>query len=193
MVHAKLGVAQENSGKLIHLVRTQARKIAVEEARDLILIDGPPGIGCPAIASITGSDLVLVVTEPTLSGVHDFSRVVDLTQHFRIETLLLINKWDLNAELTSKLEGLAQKRNVRVIGKIHFDKAITEAQIRKQSIVEYQQDGAAVEIKKAWTEISQVMDQQQSSLMEGHSSSSLHSTFPAPRSGRDKGRQKGWL
>jgi MinD superfamily P-loop ATPase len=183
MVHAKLGIAQENSGKLINLVRTHARRIAVEEGRSLILVDGPPGIGCPVIASVTGSDLVLVVTEPTLSGLHDFSRVADLTEHFGIQTLLLINKWDLNNELTSKLEVLAQRRNVRLVGRVSFDKAITQAQIRKQSIIEYQSDGVAGEIRQAWTEVSRVIDQQESSVIERHSSSTLYSNYPKPHKG----------
>ncbi len=185
MVHAKLGVAEENSGKLVNLVRAQARKIAGEEDLDLILVDGPPGIGCPVIASITGSDLVLVVTEPTLSGLHDFSRVADLTEHFGIETLLLINKWDLNEELTSKLEGLAQRLNVRVVGRVCYDKAITEAQIRKQSIVEYQNDGAALEIRDTWAEVSRALARQNSVQLDRPSSLALQgeqTQFPIPKS-----------
>lgn len=113
MVHARLGVAEENSGKLVSLVRTQAKKIADDRRLDLVIIDGAPGIGCPVIASITGADLVLVVTEPTLSGMHDLERVVDLTKHFGIETLVCVNKWDLNEEIASQIETQALRRGCR--------------------------------------------------------------------------------
>jgi len=107
MVHAKLGVAEENSGKLVSLVRTQAKKIAEDRNLDLVLIDGSPGIGCPVIASIAGADIALVVTEPTLSGLHDLRRVIDLTRHFGIGTLVCINKWDLNEDIAAQIEAQA--------------------------------------------------------------------------------------
>ena len=97
MVHARLGVAAENSGKLVSTVRREARRIAEEENRSLIIVDGPPGIGCPVIASVTGASLVLVVTEPTVSGEHDLERVLSLTRHFDIPAAVCVNKWDLNA------------------------------------------------------------------------------------------------
>ncbi len=153
MVHAKLGVAEENSGKLVSIVRTQAKKIAEDRKMDLVLIDGAPGIGCPVIASITGADLVLVVTEPTLSGLHDLQRVMDLTRHFGIETLVCINKWDLNEDIASQIEEQARRRGLKIAGRVRYDRAVTEAQIKSKSIVEYQNNGAATEIKRVWAEV----------------------------------------
>jgi MinD superfamily P-loop ATPase len=157
MIHAKLGIGRENSGKLVTLVRAQARKTAFEEGYDLVLVDGPPGIGCPVIASITGSDLVLVIAEPTLSALHDLSRVVALARHFSIKTLVLINKWDLNPELTSILEIFAQENNISIVGRIPYDRRFTEAQIAKKTIVEYQNNGTVNAIKNAWHEMSKVI------------------------------------
>jgi MinD superfamily P-loop ATPase len=153
MVHAKLGVAAENSGKLVSLLRIQAKKIAEEKKLNLVLIDGAPGIGCPVIASITGADLVLVVTEPTLSGLHDLKRVSDLTKHFGIETLICVNKWDLNQDLTSEIEAHARQRGLRVAGRVRYDQAVTEAQINKQSVTEYAKDGVATDIRQLWNEV----------------------------------------
>ena len=153
MVHAKLGVAEENSGKLVSLVRERARKTAKARERDLVLIDGSPGIGCPVIASITGADVALVVTEPTLSGLHDLERVSDLTAHFRVETLICINKWDINENLTLEIEALARRRGLKLAGRVRYDRAITEAQIRRQSIVEYGADGVAADVRRLWANV----------------------------------------
>jgi MinD superfamily P-loop ATPase len=157
MLHAKLGVAAENSGKLVSLLRRHARRIAEEQKRDLVLVDGAPGIGCPVIASITGADLVLVVTEPTRSGLHDLRRVSDLTKHFGIETLVCVNKWDLNQELTLEIEAEARQRSLRVAGRVRYDQVVTKAQISKQSVVEYSKDGIAKDIKQLWFEVLNAM------------------------------------
>ncbi|MCK4871128.1 MAG: ATP-binding protein [Phycisphaerales bacterium] len=153
MVHAKLGVAEENSGKLVSVIRTQAKQIAEEKDLDLILIDGSPGIGCPVIASITGADLVLVVTEPTLSGLHDLQRVAELTQHFGIETLVCINKWDLNPSIALEIERQAGQRHLEVTGRVRYDRTVTEAQLRRSSVVEINQDGAADDIRQVWASV----------------------------------------
>jgi MinD superfamily P-loop ATPase len=129
MVHANLGIAEENSGKLVSLVRAEARRLAAKRKLDLAIIDGSPGIGCPVIASITGADLVLIVTEPTLSGLHDLGRVTQLTKYFGIQTLVCVNKWDLNAELTTEIETNARPTGVEAVGRIRYDRAVTEAQI----------------------------------------------------------------
>ena len=157
MVHARLGLAEENSGKLVSVVRTEARKIADERKLDLVIIDGPPGIGCPVISSITGADLTLVITEPTLSGLHDLKRVADLTKHFDIETLVCINKWDLNEKLTRKIESLAHRRGLTFAGKIRYDQVVTRAQIEKKSVVEYAEDGVAEEIRQIFSEVSKAL------------------------------------
>lgn len=157
MVHAALGVAEENSGKLVTLVRTKAMELAEERKADLVLIDGSPGIGCPVIASITGASLVLVVTEPTLSGLHDLRRVAELTDHFGIPALVCVNKWDLNPEVTAEIERDATRLGHRIVGKVRYDRAVTEAQIRQQAVVEYCQGGSAVDIREVWRSVSQEM------------------------------------
>ena len=153
MVHARLGVAEENSGKLVSLVRTEAKRIAEDRELDFVLIDGSPGIGCPVIASIAGADLVLVVTEPTLSGLHDLQRVAALTKHFDIETLVCINKWDLNKDIASQIEMQAAQHGLKAVGKVRYDRAVTEAQIKKLSVVEYASNGVADDIKSLWANV----------------------------------------
>jgi len=153
MVHAKLAVAEENSGKLVSLVRSQAKKIAEDRQLDLILIDGSPGIGCPVIASVAGADLALVVTEPTLSGLHDLGRVADLTKHFGIETLVCINKWDLNPEIASEIERQADQRSLKLAGRIRYDGVVTEAQLRRLSVVEHAANGITDEIRQLWASV----------------------------------------
>ena len=153
MVHAKLGIAEENSGKLVSIVRREAGKIAEQRGLDLVLIDGSPGIGCPVIASITGADLVLIVTEPTLSGLHDLSRVADVAGHFGIAGLVCINKWDLNPDVATEIERQAKDRGLSLAGRVRYDRGVTDAQIRKLSVVEYQQNGCAEDIRGVWGEV----------------------------------------
>lgn len=153
MVHAKLGIAEENSGKLVTLIRKEAKRIAEKEEKDFIIADGSPGIGCPVIASITGADLVLVVTEPTLSGKHDLERVADLTAQFRIPTLVCINKSDLNPQMTGQIAEEAQNRGIRMAGKIRYDKAFTKAQIMKATVIEYSGGWVSEEIKTLWRNV----------------------------------------
>jgi MinD superfamily P-loop ATPase len=136
MVHARLGAAAENSGKLVSTVRREARRIAEEEHHSLVIVDGPPGIGCPVIASVTGATLVLVVTEPTVSGEHDLERVLSLTRHFIIPTAICVNKWDLNPEMTERIEDQAHRAGARIAGRIRYDRAVTQAQMRGMAVVE---------------------------------------------------------
>jgi len=153
MVHAELGMAEENSGKLVTLIRREAKRIAAEESKDLIISDGSPGIGCPVIASITGSDLVLIITEPTLSGMHDLGRVADLTRSFGIPTLVCINKSDLNPQMTGRIAEEARNRGIRPVGNIRYDKAFTKAQIMKATVVEYTGGWVSEEIKALWRNV----------------------------------------
>ncbi|MGQ9636081.1 MAG: ATP-binding protein [Bryobacteraceae bacterium] len=153
MVHAQLGIAAENSGKLVSTVRSNAKRIAEEQGLNLVLIDGSPGIGCPVIASITGTDLVLVVTEPTLSGLHDLERVADLTRHFDIPALVCVNKWDLNPEVTGQIEARAVQHGLGLAGRVRYDRAVTEAQIQKKSVVEHQKNGCAADIRDVWANV----------------------------------------
>ncbi|HBI16141.1 MAG TPA: (4Fe-4S)-binding protein [Desulfobulbaceae bacterium] len=136
MVHARLGVAAENSGKLVSTVRQEARRLAEQNGHPLILVDGPPGIGCPVIASVTGASLVLAVTEPTVSGEHDLERVLSLTRHFRIPTAVCVNKWDLNPRMTEHIEAKARQAGARIAGRIRYDRAVTLAQMQEKAVVE---------------------------------------------------------
>jgi len=153
MVHAKLGIAEENSGKLVSLIRKEAKRIAEEQKNDLIIVDGSPGIGCPVIASITGADLVLIITEPTLSGKHDLERVAELAAGFKIPVLIAINKFDLNSDMAEQIEEDALKRNINVVGKIRYDKAFTKAQIMKCSVVEYTSGAVSEDVKALWRNV----------------------------------------
>jgi len=152
MVHARLGVAAENSGKLVYMVRQEARRIAEEKKSSLIIVDGPPGIGCPVIASVTGASLVLVVTEPTVSGEHDLKRVLSLTQHFKIPAFICVNKWDLNPEMTDHIEEKARQANARIAGRIRYDRSVTLAQIQERAVVETDSPCAA-DIKLIWKQL----------------------------------------
>ena len=154
MVHARLGVAEENSGKLVSLVRRRAKQVAEQRGLDLVLIDGSPGVGCPVIASVTGADLVLVVTEPTLSGLHDLHRVADLTKHFGTDTLVCVNKWDLNEQLAADIESQARDRGLRGVGRVRYDRAVTDAQIQGRAVVEVARDGAAADVRRVWGYVS---------------------------------------
>jgi MinD superfamily P-loop ATPase len=151
MVHARLGIAEDNSGKLVTLARQQARKLAKEKGLNLILTDGPPGLACPVIASITGADGVLIVTEPTLSGHHDMDRVVELANHFEIPAAVCINKYDLNRDMTETIEEYARDKGLPVVGRIPFDPSFTEAMVQKQTIMEYNAScSAAQAVQGIW-------------------------------------------
>ena len=150
MVHAALGIGEENSGKLVYEVRENSRKVAQESGAGLIVIDGPPGIGCPVIASITGTDLALVVTEPTVSGFHDLKRVVQLLSHFKIKCAVCINKFDLNLDMTEDIQGFCDNMDIRVLSRVPYDNSFTGAQLEAKSIVEFTDGETATEIKKMW-------------------------------------------
>ena len=137
MVHAILNTAEETSGKLVAEVRKNAKKLAEQENMENILIDGPPGIGCPVTSSITGVDLVLIVTEPTLSAIHDLERVLEVADHFSVPAVVCINKYDINRENTEKIEVYCRNNNVEVIGRISYDTEVTEAMVVEKTIVEY--------------------------------------------------------
>ena len=150
MVHAKLGVAQENSGKLVTLVRKEACRIAQEGGYSLVLIDGPPGIGCPVIASLGGVDAALAVTEPSLSGIHDLKRVLEVCRHFRVPAWVCVNKADINLENTEKIKEFCQEEGAPVIGEIPFDPIVTKAMVYESTVIEYTGGKVSNEIKKLW-------------------------------------------
>jgi len=136
-VHARLGIAEDNSGKLVFKIRTEAKIIAEKSNRDTILIDGSPGIGCPVMSSLTGASLAVVVTEPSLSGMHDMKRVLQLIQHFKMPALVVINKFDISQDISRQIEETAQKMDCPVIGKIPYDAAIIQAMVHGQTIPEF--------------------------------------------------------
>jgi MinD superfamily P-loop ATPase len=149
MVHARLGVAAENSGKLVSTVRRDARRIAEQEQRPLVIIDGPPGIGCPVIASVTGATQVLVVTEPTVSGEHDLERVLSLARHFNIPAAVCVNKWDINPAMAERIESKTAQAGARVAGRIRYDNAVTAAQLHGRAVVEADSPSAE-DIRAIW-------------------------------------------
>lgn len=153
MVHARLGIAEENSGKLVTLLRKEAKRIAEEQNKELLIIDGSPGIGCPVIASITGTDLVLIVTEPTLSGQHDLRRVAELAANFRIPALVCINKADINPEITEEIEKDAKSKCLKVAGKIRYAQAFTKAQIAESTVIEYTSDAVSDQLRALWQNV----------------------------------------
>lgn len=150
MVHAKLGVAEENSGKLVSLVRSQAKLLAEQNHSDWILIDGSPGIGCPVIASLSGVDCALVVTEPTLSGLHDALRVIEVAQHFGIVTKAVINKYDLNTDMADQIEAACREKNTEVVGKVAFDKSVVRAMVEGKTIIEAADSRVKKELIGIW-------------------------------------------
>jgi len=156
LVHARLEVAQENSGKLVTLVRERAKLIAEKEKKDFVIIDGPPGIGCPVIASLTGVDIALIVTEPTLSGIHDLERVAGLAHHFGIKSLVCINKYDLNLKNTQNIEKFCRVYNIELVGKIPFDTVVTEALIAGKPVVEYSDNHISSQIRDLWGKIKEL-------------------------------------
>ena len=153
MVHAKLGIAEENSGKLVTLIRKEAKRITTEEKKNMLIVDGSPGIGCPVIASITGADLILIITEPTLSGKHDLGRVADLAAGFKIPVMVAINKFDLNPDMAKQIEEYARSRNIKVVGKIRYDEAFTKAQILKSTVIEYTGGAVSEDVKALWRNV----------------------------------------
>ncbi|MEA3466018.1 MAG: ATP-binding protein [Thermodesulfobacteriota bacterium] len=158
MVHAALDIGAENSGKLVSLVRQEARNLAEKHQRELILIDGPPGIGCPVIAATTGANAVLVITEPTCSGKHDLLRVLELTNHFDIPAYICVNKWDINPDMTEEIKTAAQEKGATFVGTIPYDEQITTAQIEGKTIVEWGDTIAANAIKKIWNSFCEQLD-----------------------------------
>jgi len=155
MVHARLGIAEENSGKLVTLVRQEARKLAEEKDLDIIITDGPPGVGCPVIASIGGASAVLIVAEPTVSGIHDMERVVQLSAHFKVPAMVCVNKYDLNLDLTSNIENFAKEKGLTFLGCVPFDPIFIEAMVQSQTIIEYANGSKAGKaIKGIWNYLS---------------------------------------
>ncbi len=156
LVHAHLGIAEENSGKLVSLIRQETKKISEKENHGLILTDGPPGIGCPVIAAIGGASAVIIIVEPTISGMHDIIRVIELTDHFNVPAMVCVNKFDINIEITHQIEEFSKSRNKVVLPRIPFDPLFIHAMVQGKNVIEYEKDSStAMTIKEVWNAVLQ--------------------------------------
>jgi MinD superfamily P-loop ATPase len=153
LVDARLGIAQENSGKLVALVRQKARELAEKQGAEYIISDGPPGIGCPVISSLSGASLALLVTEPTLSGMHDLERVIEVCRHFGVPAKVCINKYDINEINADQIETYCLSQGIDIVARIPFDNVVTEAMIHGVPVVEYSQNGVSHKIVALWEKI----------------------------------------
>lgn len=153
MVHARLGIAEENSGKLVTTVRKTARDLAEDKGLSLILTDGPPGIGCPVIASLGGADLALAVAEPTVSALHDLKRLHGLTKHFDIPLMVVINKAGINEDIAGQIDAYCAEHSLEVAGTLPYDEVFTKAQIKAQSVTEYDPEGRGRDLNAIWDRI----------------------------------------
>jgi MinD superfamily P-loop ATPase len=158
-VHARLGIGEENSGKLVTVVRKQAMEIAKEKNLNLIVIDGPPGIGCPVTASMTGVDLVLAITEPTLSGIHDLERILKLAEHFKIPSMVCINKFDINLQNSEQIVSYCDSSGSKVIGKIPYEPKVVEALVNTRTVMDYPCNEVQGIIQRMWEEVESVLSQ----------------------------------
>ena len=157
MSHAVLNTAEEASGKLVNLVRNHARAMAEANDKNLIIIDGPPGLGCPVISAITGVDLVLIVTEPTLSGIHDLKRILGVALHFNIPSVVCVNKVDINPGNVKKIEAYCKKNKLPVVGKLPYDNVATAAMIAGKTIIEYSSGTLSNKIRESWENIKKIL------------------------------------
>jgi MinD superfamily P-loop ATPase len=161
MVHAQLFAGQENSGRLVALLRQQAREMAEKRGDQLILSDGPPGIGCPVISSLSGTSLAVVVTEPTMSGVHDLKRVVELCGNFRIPVGVVVNKYDLDLEQSAQVEKFAAENGLTLLGRLPHDPAFIQAMVARKVVGEDGSSPLAEEVARIWKEISKLAEMAQ--------------------------------
>jgi MinD superfamily P-loop ATPase len=165
-VNARLGIGEENSGKLVTVVRKKAMEVAQERGLELILIDGPPGIGCPVTASLTGVNLILVITEPTLSGIHDLERVLKLAEHFKIPSMVCINKFDINLENTQRIASYCRKNGSRIIGQIPYESKVVEALVQRRTIMDYPCNEVQGIVLQMWGKIETILSTPFSNLAE---------------------------
>jgi len=155
MVHARLGIGAENSGKLVARVKKEAKSIAQQSHKDFVLVDGSPGVGCPVVSSLSGANFVVLVTEPTVSGLHDLKRVYELVQKFNIRAGCIINKSDLNLQVCEEIEDFLKEENIVLISRLPYDETFTKAMTAGQTIVEYGKNGITATVKRSWEKIKQ--------------------------------------
>lgn len=153
MVHARLGIMEENSGMLVSVLRKEAREIAEREGRQLILTDGPPGIGCPVISAITGTDAVLIITEPTVSGFHDMKRVNELARSLTTPIMVCVNKFDINPALSKETIHYAQQNQIQYVGSIPYDTDVIAAMVAQRNLIDYSHGPAAEAVKEVWRNV----------------------------------------
>jgi len=153
MVHAKLGIAEENSGMLVTTVRKEAQAIAQKNNLEYVIIDGPPGIGCPVIASLTGVDIALIVTEPTLSGIHDMTRVLKLANSLGIKAACVINKYDININNTEKISDLCHNTETPIFGKIPYDESVIESIVAGVPLTMHVNNDTTAVLKQIWQQL----------------------------------------
>jgi MinD superfamily P-loop ATPase len=157
LVHAHLGIAEGNSGKLVTVIKKKSREIANDKGYDLVIVDGSPGTGCPVIATLSGAALVLIVTEPTVSGMHDLQRVYMLARHFNVKTAVCVNKADINPGNVAAIKEYCSSNGIPVFEEIPYDTDVTLAQIAGKSVVEYSNGPAARAIETIWNCISEII------------------------------------
>ncbi|PZX20024.1 MinD superfamily P-loop ATPase [Breznakibacter xylanolyticus] len=158
MVHARLAPGEENSGKLVAVVRDQARKAAEAAHHQTIIIDGPPGIGCPVISSMTGAQVAVIVTEPSRSGFHDMKRIIEVAQNFNIQCCVVINKYDLNIHMTEEIEQWCRDHHISLAGNLPFDAQVVQAMLNCKSIVEWQPNGSTTKaVMQIWQHLQQLI------------------------------------
>jgi MinD superfamily P-loop ATPase len=157
MVHAKLAIGADNSGKLVARVKNEAKRIALEGHKEIVIIDGSPGIGCPVVSSLSGATFVVLVTEPSASGIHDLKRVYELVKKFNIKAGCIINKSDINKVLTSKILAFLREENIVLISNLPYDEDFTRAMVVGQTIVEYENKFLAGIIKDSWNKVKEVI------------------------------------
>jgi len=153
LVHARLGIAEGNSGKLVTLIKKKAREIAAEKGFGLVIVDGSPGTGCPVIATMSGAAVALIVTEPTVSGIHDLKRIHELARHFNIKTAVCVNKADINPANVAAIKAFCSENGISIAGEIPYDADVTRAQIAGKSVVEHSNGPAAAGIRMLWKEM----------------------------------------
>ncbi len=155
MVHAKLGIGADNSGKLVAKVKNEAKELAKEQNKSFIIIDGSPGVGCPVVSSLSGAHFVVLVTEPTVSGLHDLKRVYELVKKFNIKAGCIINKADLNSQKALEIEAFLKEENIVHISNLPYDESFTKAMTLGQTIVEYSDNNLAKQLTESWEKIKQ--------------------------------------
>ena len=158
LCHARLNPGEEASGKLVSLVRKNAKKIAEKQKKDLIIIDGSPGIGCPVIASIGGADLALIITEPTVSGIHDLKRILAVAEHFKVKPAVCINKHDINQQKTREIEKYCTKNKIMMIGKIPYNQDFTKAMVEGKTITEYTNGVIIKTVREIWDKTKSMLE-----------------------------------